>query len=196
MTEDAKSRSTLLRERYRRVLLWSFGAAALLHVLVLLFWPGFRAEPVFTADSLSAAVAAGEAVPTYVELLFGPPEILTGDGSFFREERQLETEHLLVLPRECEGDSIVLPTQGKVGLRVWKSGRVDVTALAQGTDDECGDALIKAVAGALWYRWLPSEEFPAPVDLVQPVTVLASTTPTETGNGSRSYVPWGQRSVP
>ena len=38
------------------------------------------------------------------------------------------------------------------------------------TGSACGDATLARVAGDLWYRWLPSEEFPAPVDVVQPLS--------------------------
>ena len=37
--------------------------------------------------------------------------------------------------------------------------------------DACGDQVIETVAGDLLYHWLPSERFPAPVDLIQPVTL-------------------------
>ena len=30
--------------------------------------------------------------------------------------------------------------------------------------------MLRRVAGDLWYRWLPNEEFPAPVELIQPLS--------------------------
>ena len=54
---------------------------------------------------------------------------------------------------------------------VDEGGRTDDVEIEQSTGDACADEVLSRVAGDLWYRWLPSEEFPAPVDLVQPITL-------------------------
>lgn len=172
------SRSAQLRRRHRRIVLWSLAGAAVVHVAAFVLWPGFRPDPLFAPDVRSGSEAEEQAPggpPTHVELVFGPPDIRGPGGALIREERRLEVEHVLALPPECalarEGG---LPARGRVALRVWTSGHADVTDLVESTGTECGDAVMTDVAGALWYRWLPSERFPAPVDLIQPVTLLAS----------------------
>ncbi len=154
---------------------WSFGLAALLHIAVFVLWPGFRIELLPGSDGRGETVSEAEGSPTFVDVFFGPPDIFEIDGTLSREppERVLEADRVLQLPTECatlsqEGRT---PAYGRVRLRVRPSGRADVIGIAQSTGDECGDDVIETVAGDLLYHWLPSERFPAPVDLIQPVTL-------------------------
>jgi len=39
----------------------------------------------------------------------------------------------------------------------------------------CADDLLERVAGDLLYHWLPSEDFPAPVELTQPMRLSEKT---------------------
>jgi hypothetical protein len=173
MSTHPESRSAELRQRHRRVSRWSLGIAVLLHVLVFMFWPGLRVESPDVSDPESRVGEPAQGRPTYVEATFGPPDIFEADGTLSRQDRELEADHILLLPPGC----VVLsedarPPAGRVRLRVWKSGRTDVVELAESTGSECGDEVITALADALWYRWLPNERYPAPVDLIQPVTLM------------------------
>lgn len=168
------TRSGELRARFRRVLLASIGVAVVVHVAVFVLWPEMRADP---ADGWSAeprAAASGVATPLQLRVAFGPPEIRDAEGRPQRVDRRLEAEHLLALPAECARGrtSGSLPARGTVSLVVRRSGRTDVQALVETSGDPCTDALITAAADALDYRWLPNDTFPAPVELVQPVTLL------------------------
>jgi len=169
-----RSRAAELRERHRRVFRISLGAAILIHVAVFALWPAFRTEPFPGSDREPQADGGGDGEPVYVQLLFGPPEIFERNGQLFRETRRLEADHVLPLPLECvaPGRELRLPARGRLQLRVWKSGRADVTELVESSGSECGDAVITAGADALHYHWLPNERFPAPVELIQPVTLL------------------------
>jgi hypothetical protein len=85
----------------------------------------------------------------------------------------LEARPILELPDDC-ADLVPTgrePMSGLVRLRVPVDGRVDRVQLTQSTGDDCGDRVILAVADALLYRWLPNDQFPAPVDLIQPITL-------------------------
>lgn len=172
------SRSSELRAKHRRIFLLSLGAAVLLHVLAFVFWPTMQVDRTFEARPLTEAEAMPEANPTFVEVLFGPPDILDAEGRLVREERSLEADHVLPLPPECAvaGRAPRLPAVGRVRLRVGFSGRATVVDLAESTGSECGDAVVASVADALQYEWLPDDRYPAPVDLIQPIT-LRETSP-------------------
>jgi len=169
-----ESRAAELRRRDGRVLRWSLAAAALVHVAAFVLWPSFRIEPFPGLSEATAQDGGGEGTPIWVEAVFGPPEISLGDGRVHREDRQLEASRVLLLPPECSvlGQGDGSRPHGRVHLRVWKSGRTDVLAITESTGSDCGDEVISAMAGALWYRWLPNDRFQAPVDLVQPVTLV------------------------
>ena len=55
------------------------------------------------------------------------------------------------------------------------SGHTLVDGIEESTGDECADQVILTLANDLFYRWIPSERFPAPVDLIQPVTLTQAT---------------------
>jgi len=171
------SRSEELRERHRRVFRWSLGIAVLLHVALFALWPRIQVQPLAGSEEEEIAEGSpGDGRPFYVEVVFGPPEIMTTDGRVVREDRHLEASRVVLLPPECgvlEQTADEKP-HGRVGLRVWQSGRTDVVGIDQSTGSDCGDQVITMMAGALRYLWLPNERFPAPVDLIQPVTLLTA----------------------
>lgn len=65
--------------------------------------------------------------------------------------------------------------RGSVRLRVKVTGRVDVTGVVRSSGIRCADDLLERVAGDLLYHWLPSEDFPAPVELTQPMRLSVMT---------------------
>ena len=163
-----------IRARERRVLAWSLAIAVFLHIAVLVLWPALRVGPL-GASVTPGAIEGNGSGDTYLELLFGAPEIYGPDGSASAEPptRVLEADRKIKLPSSCTRLLEVgrTPTTGDVWLRVNDSGRVDTVEVVGSTGDLCADGVIMRVAGDLWYRWLPSERFPAPVELIQPVTV-------------------------
>lgn len=171
-------RTDELRKRDRRVLRWSLGVAAALHVAVFVLFPAFRVEVLSTPDlELDTVGVAGVANAT-VEVLFGPTIVRLADGSGWEapSDRVLSADRDVRLPEEClhlAGEERP-PMTGRVGLRIKASGRVDVMGLASGTGDPCADGVLSEVAGALWYHWLPNDRAPAPVLVEQPVTLVAA----------------------
>jgi len=119
----------------------------------------------------------------WVDVSFGPPLITLSDGRRRREPptRRFEVERVdiggLPLSGGCERARTegVGSVTGSVALRVGRSGRVQYVQTAETTGDDCADAILVAVAEDLWYQWLPTDEIPAPIDLVQPMTVQPST---------------------
>jgi len=163
-----KTRTGEIRKDQRRVLLWSLFIASALHVAVFLAWPTMTVKLPPQARSHDASV--------YVDVLFGPPGILGADGSISREplERFLGVDRILNLKTECQTLTLQGETlaRGSVYLRVGKSGHAGFQRIHESTGHECADQVIAGAAAALRYDWLPNERFPAPVDLIQPVTVL------------------------
>ena len=169
------------RAKQRKVLAWSFMSAFVLHVAVLVFIATrtIEPEPRTSAFGVSSATSAtGERLS--LEVHFGPPTIATSNGISFREppNRRLKTIHVTTIPAGC--DDLFQGTRsqfsGDVRLLVRESGFVDAVELTRGTGLPCADAVLRSVAGALRYHWLPNERFPAPVDLVQPVAFAAKAT--------------------
>lgn len=174
------TRAARLRARHRKILGWSLGIALVVHLGFFLLGPEFRTSPLSGSDTgppapdsaTADSVAPASAV---VDVLFGPPTISRPDGSTWSEppERRLEARRGIELPPLCAavGREKGMPLSGRVRLTVKASGRVDVTGLAERTGDACADVVLTTVAGSLRYHWLPDEQFPAPVELVQPVTL-------------------------
>ena len=160
------------RKSERKVLLWCLGVAAVLHVVVFLGFPRIRADgvpfPIFSDD---LTVEAG-AIP--LDLFFGPPAISDAAGGLSLEppERVLEADRLVYLEAGCRalirGSGTVI--RGSVRLKVRSNGLADVVDVVRSTGFPCGDEVLERMAGDLWYRWLPNEDFPAPVELIQPVS--------------------------
>jgi hypothetical protein len=170
------SRAEQLRAHHRRVLAWSLGAAAVVHVAVFAITPAFRAKPLGGSD---VPLEPGHPVGANatVDVHFGPPLVLLPDGEAWQEppDRVLEAQRDVALPPGCTGlaEPGRTPLRGRVALRVRPSGLVDVVGLPGQTGDPCADQVAKTVAGALRYHWLPNDRFAAPVELVQPITLVA-----------------------
>lgn len=49
----------------------------------------------------------------------------------------------------------------------WTKRAAPMSGKFQSSGFPCGDAVLQRIAGDLWYRWLPNDEFPPPVELVQ-----------------------------
>ena len=172
------TRAEELRRRDRRVFGVALLVAALLHVVVFVAFPGFRVEVLGTPDiELDTAGIAGGANAS-VELHFGPTVVRLADGGAWTAppDRFLEADRPIRLARRCRRlAGLEHPLAGgSVGLRIKVSGRVDVLGLVSSTGDPCVDGIISEAAGALWYHWLPNDRFPAPLDVEQPVTLVAT----------------------
>lgn len=173
-----ESRADMLRRRDRRVFRWSFGIAVVAHGLVLAFGPWFRSDPV----SLSATELVERGPPTLggvpVEVFFGPPAIVLAEDSLEMQPpgRVLRASRAVPPPVGCASNDWLArgSAEGRVRLTLRETGRVETVAILEGTGDRCWDMIVAGLAGDLLYRWLPSERFPMPVELVQPVTVTLS----------------------
>lgn len=160
------------------MLAWSLVVAAVAHAAVFLLAPGFRAEPLSRPDvELDTTGVAGGANAS-VRVFFGPPTVNTREGSDWTAppDRVLSAERAVRLQGACvrltvEGRT---PVGGRVGLRIRASGRVDILGVVSGTGDSCADLILAEVAGDLWYHWLPNDRFEAPVNVEQPVTLMAA----------------------
>ena len=167
------NRTTELRRRERRILIWSLTAAVGFHVLLFVFWPAWKVEP-FPFSEFEPRSGSGDRGPAvYVDVTFGPPEISAEDGSVSVEppHRVLRATRILGVPTNCVALSQegVTPAEGRVRLRVFYDGHAEVLEMTKSSGNDCADEVITAAADALRYHWLPSERFPAPVDLIQPV---------------------------
>ena len=172
------TRSDELRRRDRRVLGWSLVVAAVVHGAVFALAPGFRGETLGTPDlelDSTGVVGGGNAT---VEVVFGPTVVRLADGADWTAppERVLWAERAVRLQDACLGlaSEARPPATGRVGLRIKPSGRVDVLGLAASSGDPCADRVLSEVAGDLWYHWLPNEQFGAPVEVEQPVTLMTA----------------------
>ena len=169
------TRTTEMRRRERRVWIWSLTAAVVLHVIVFVLWPAWTVEP-FPFSELELRSGSGDSGPSvYVDVIFGPPEIFEENGSVSVEppHRVLRATRILGVPTSCVALSQegVTPAEGRVRLRVFYDGHAEVLDLVKTSGNDCADEVITAAANALRYLWLPNERFPAPVDLIQPVTL-------------------------
>lgn len=164
-----------LRAWNRKVFAWSYAIAALVLGALFLWSPTYRVGPLKSAEVQGGAAEPTAMTPMFVRISFGPPDIFLEDGTVSREpeDRVLEVDRVVELPTECEDAyrEESLPASGEVRLRVPSSGRAEVVEVSRSAGDACGDRLITTVADALRYHWLPDERFPAPVELLQPVTV-------------------------
>lgn len=168
------SRSEQLRRQHRKVLWWAFGIAAALHVVAFLVLPGLRSSAVPVSEiELEGVPGLGDAM---VDVRFGPPAITGADGTVTIEppDRILQVVRLVRLPENCDipKGSRDLGLSGRVRLRVGVDGRADLPEIVSRAGSPCADELMTQLAGDLRYGWLPSERFPAPIELVQPVTLV------------------------
>lgn len=157
----------------RRLFVLCGSIAAVLHVVLFVVLRETRIT-VEDREYDIESIEITDRKPIPLDLFFGPPAITDAAGGFSVEppERVLEVDRLVYLPGTCRaiirGSGDV--ARGSVRLRVNAMGRVDVLGVERSTGFLCGDATLTRVAGDLWYRWLPTEEFPAPVELVQPLS--------------------------
>jgi hypothetical protein len=169
-------RITERRRQDRRILAWCVGVAAALHVAALLLLPGLpeTADPTQDLELERAEIVGGQAIP--LDVFFGPPIIERAGGrrSFEPPTRVLEAQRAVFLPASCrralQGTGRVF--SGSVRLTVLVSGRVGKVSVFESTGARCSDDVLATVADDLWYLWLPTPEFPAPVDVIQPMTFV------------------------
>ena len=162
------------RKAQRKVFYWGWSVAAALHVILFLAWRESREVRVTlpNPDLETLNMVDPEFIP--LDLFFGPPAIRNATGGISVEppERFLEVDRLVILPGNCKalvkGSGAVV--RGSVRLAVDETGRTDVRSVHQSTGYPCADVVLWRIAGDLWYRWLPNDEFPAPVELVQPLS--------------------------
>ncbi len=165
-------------DRYRTVLGWSLALALVIHVAVFVFSPDFVVVPPGESKAASSEFRASDVTPTTVyEVVFGPPAIRAPDGTVWQEpqDRVLRATRVTDLPMLCAhlvGNDRT-PLQGAVRLLVDQDGNASVVEVEESTGDWCVDRILVRAADALRYHWLPSERFPAPVELVQPVALQA-----------------------
>lgn len=168
-------RSADRRKRDRRVLRVSLGIAVVLHVAALGLITWSRGAPTWQPDSDAVRLEEDPWTGTPVTVFFGPPRIVQVDGTLSEEpaDRILEAVRVLHMPPICLTREIATaaPGLGEVRLTVNTDGRIDAVTLTRSTGDDCWDRVATRVAGDLWYRWLPSDRFPAPLELFQPLTV-------------------------
>lgn len=162
------------RRAERRVFVWGWSVAAVIHLVVFLNWRESREVRATVPNPDFETVEIADREPIPLELFFGPPAISNAVGGISIEppERYLEVDRLVYLPSGCEalirGSGTIV--RGSVRLAVNETGRTDVRGIFQSTGHACADAVLQRIAGDLWYRWLPNDEFPAPVELIQPLS--------------------------
>lgn len=167
------------RKADRRVFIGCWVLAGLLHVVLFLVVPGLGRDGLARSGLSLDLTETPDPGATLLDLFFGPPAISDPSGRVSVEppERFLETERLVHVPTACRavirssGNEI----RGSVRLRVKVTGRVDVTGVVRSSGIRCADDLLERVAGDLLYHWLPSEDFPAPVELTQPMRLSEKT---------------------
>jgi hypothetical protein len=179
---DSKSfelRSERHRRQHRRVLGWSLAAAALLHLAVLALNPGWVLDQISIFAPRSLEDRDGPPELGLVDVSFGPPQIFLPDGSLRQEPPERVLEALDVDIRGIRwaqgcvwvGSNGFERIKGEVELEVGREGFVREARISRSSGDGCLDQMLVAISGTLWYRWLPNESSPAPVRLLQPMTV-------------------------
>ena len=171
---EGRSRSAELRRQSRRILAWSLGAAAMIHLAAFALWPDTPVEPLGELPETVIRGVEEEGVFVQVSARFGGPMIVSSGGRPARDQvvRTLEAERLARVAVECR-DALTAGRsfEGEVRLVVNGDGRVDEKVIQTGSGDACGDRVLVALAGDLWYRWLPSENHAAPIVVIQPLVV-------------------------
>ena len=159
------------RKSARRIFLWSLALAVALHMVVFLTVPGLRVSVVAAFRDQADNPDLPSAL--HLDLFFGPPAIENASGELLLEppERILRTDRLVSLPATCRAiiKGSGTDMRGSVSLTVGPEGFTTVHGVVESTGFPCGDGTLERVAGDLWYRWLPNDEFPAPVELIQPM---------------------------
>ena len=159
--------------------LWCCALAGVFHAVLFLALPEFRRDALERRGLSLELAEPPNPGAALLDLFFGPPAISIPSGGVSVEppERYLETERLVHVPAACRfairssGNDI----RGSVRLRVRVTGRVDVTGVVRSSGIRCADDVLERVAGDLRYHWLPNEDFPAPVELTQPMKLSERT---------------------
>jgi len=164
-----------LKARSRRIFFWSMVAAGAVHIVVIAF-SSWRASIADARPPEVAQPSATQWTGAPVDIFFGPPRIFLPDETLAEEPptRILEAARSIHTPSACssrEARSTTSVGSGVARLTVNESGRIDLASVAQSTGDQCWDAVALRVVKDLRYEWLPSERFPAPVEVLQPMTV-------------------------
>ena len=171
-----ESRSAQLRRQHRKVLWWALVVAAAVHAVVLFRVAIARSAATGPIGPRPELVGMIEK-PKFVEVEFGPPTLVDREGARWVEPREhrLLAQRLTRLPPECDAFVWTADDQldGRVWVRVDTAGYAHVDRIDRGTGEVCGDAVVRRVAGALRYHWLPTDRFPAPVEVLQPVSISA-----------------------
>jgi len=175
-------RSEELRRRHRRVLGWSMGIAILAHVALFAFSPEFRTVLPGTSPVRAGSDEGGQGELRWIDVTFGPPTIYLGEGVERVEppERWLQAREVditgLALDADCQWvrRADLTGTTTSMDLVVAWDGRIADARVADGSGDACVDEVMLAVARTLWYRWLPDDDAPAPVEVLQPMQVTDS----------------------
>jgi len=162
------------RKRDQRVPLVSLLIAAVLHAVAFVFVAWTQPAPTWTSGHDAIELEPDAWTGTRIEILFGPPKILSPDGEFIQEppDRVLEAMRMMQIPPLCLGRAIPpsAPGIGEIRLTVNGIGQIDAATLNVSTGDPCWDQVAIRVAGALWYHWLPGD-LVAPLEVLQPITV-------------------------
>ncbi len=177
MGEGANVRGTNRQhhERQRRILAISLMVAVAFHIALFVLMPKFETQPMGASNPQDGRKVPPIGTPTLMNVLFGPPTISAADGSEWAEpdDHVLEAQQLANLPPDCSAFSEAghAPVHGSARLVVNADGYVNVVGVMESTGDACGDDVLEGIADALHYHWLPNDRFPAPVELVQPITL-------------------------
>jgi len=170
-----ESRSAALRRRHRQVLAWSLGLAVVIHAAVLFYGPWLRNDPGPGSGTELVAGSDPALGGLAVNVFFGPPAIVLAADSLSQEPswRVLKTSRILPPPFACSARDWleVEYARGSVRLIVGPGGRPDTVSLDGSTGSRCWDAVMTGLATDLRYRWLPSDRYPAPVEVFQPMTL-------------------------
>lgn len=157
-------------------------AAGVIHATLIVML--YRLQADVPAEVVIQDEENGEAVILgFVDVHFGPPEIFLPDGTTWNEprERVLDVRNFdlleVHLPEACyDGPQRgLVPAEARLRLELNVLGRISDAKVESSEGDACRDGMLTAIAESLWYHWLPNEEFPAPVDLIQPVRMVAAT---------------------
>jgi hypothetical protein len=112
--------------------------------------------------------------------MFGPPEIILADGTVAPEppSRVLQARYVdigtIQVSPVCAKDrgDWREPTKARIQLKVSERGLAMEAGLVDSTGDACKDEIMMAIAGSVWYQWLPGDRFVAPVELIQPLSAM------------------------